>query len=54
MIQSAFYNFSDEHRRLIGVNFTQLDELINEYLIFKGLLENPYDNKPVFKGKDYA
>jgi len=43
----------DESRALIGANFTQVDEYIDDYLIFKGLKELPNETKKLIKGKDH-
>ena len=40
-LQSAFINLDDKSRSFIGSNFSELDELVKHYLIFKGLLEKP-------------
>jgi len=37
----------------MGANFTHVDEYINDYLVFKGLKENPHEPKKIMKGKDH-
>ncbi len=49
MLLSAFYNMEDDARALIGANFTQVDEYIDDYLIFKGLKESPNEPKKMIK-----
>lgn len=50
---SAFYNIDDDARAQMGANFTHVDEYINDYLVFKGLKENPHEPKKIIKGKDH-
>jgi hypothetical protein len=40
-LQNAFLNVDDEQRTIIGNNLNYLDEAIEDYLIYKGLLELP-------------
>ena len=40
-LQNCFYNFDDKTRSFIGSNFPQVDEIINDYLVYKGLEEAP-------------
>ena len=40
-LQSAFFNLPDRSRSFIGSNFQQLDELVDNYLIYKNVIENP-------------
>ena len=44
-LQNAFYNLDDRSRSFIGTNFPQIDEVIKEYLIYKGILEAPKRRK---------
>jgi hypothetical protein len=41
LLKSAFYNMEEDARTQIGANFTQVDEYIDDYLMFKGLKELP-------------
>ena len=43
-LHSAFFNMDDRTRSFIGSNFPQLDELVNDYLVYKGLLDPPKGN----------
>jgi len=38
---TAFYNMDDDSRALMGANFTQVDDYIDDYLVFKGLKDAP-------------
>lgn len=40
-LQSAFFNLDDRSRSFIGSNFQQLDDLIDNYLIYKGIVDKP-------------
>ena len=40
-LQNIFYNLDDNERSNIGTNFPQVDELVKDYLIYKGILEAP-------------
>jgi hypothetical protein len=44
----------DDSRALMGANFTQVDEYIDDYLIFKGLKDAPNETgNKLIKGKDH-
>lgn len=43
----------DESRGLMGANFTQVDEYINDFLVFKGIKEAPNETKTVIKSKNH-
>ena len=43
-LQNAFINLNDKDRNFIGSNFTQVDEIVQHYLIYKGILEKPSQN----------
>ena len=40
-MQNIFYNFDDNERSIIGTNFPQVDELVKDYLVYKGIVEAP-------------
>ena len=40
-LQNAFYNIDDSQRAVIGTNFMQVDEIVNDFLMYKGLIEAP-------------
>ena len=40
-LQNIFYNLDDRARSQIGTNFPQLDELKQNFLIYKGVIEAP-------------
>jgi len=44
----------DDSRERMGANFTQVDEYIDDYLVFKGLKDAPSDaGKKLIRGKDH-
>ena len=40
-LKNAFYNIDDSQRAIIGTNFMQVDEVVNDFLVYKGLIEPP-------------
>lgn len=34
---SCFYNLDDQSRSFIGTNFPQLDEIVKDYLVYRGI-----------------
>ena len=40
-LQNIFFNLDDRSRSTIGTNFPQLDELKENFLVYKGIIEPP-------------
>jgi len=40
-LQGAFFNMDDACRSFIGSNFPQIDELVENYLVYKGIIDKP-------------
>jgi len=44
-LHNIFFNLEDSERSIIGTNFPQIDEVIKDYLVYKGLVEPPRNNQ---------
>ena len=44
-LQNIFYNLDDNERSIIGTNCPQIDELVKDYLIYKGILQAPRNDQ---------
>ena len=38
-IMGSFYNLDDQSRSFIGTNFSQLDEIVTDYLTYRGIIQ---------------
>ena len=53
-MSGAFLNLDDSSRSFIGSSSQQLDELVNNYLVYKGIIERPNPHDTIASGKSLS